>query len=85
MNPNEIFMAGKRPFLFLLLLLFFRGLISAQQDQSIDWNYEIDLLGRELPRKHKNLFFQSDSVEFFNALDHIADRAMEAVRDNHSN
>ena len=61
--------------LSFLSLLFFYGLISAQQDQSIDWKYEIDLLGRELAQKHKNLFFQTDSVEFFNAMDHIADQA----------
>lgn len=61
--------------LLLLLLLFFRGLISAQQDQSIDWKYEIDLLGKELAQKHINLFFQTDSVEFFNALDRIAEQA----------
>lgn len=61
--------------LSFLSLLFFYGLISAQQDQSIDWKHEIDLLGRELSRKHKNLFFQTDSVAFFHALDRIADQA----------
>ncbi len=68
-------MAGSRPTLFLLFFLLSHGPLCAQQDQNIDWKYEIDLLGKELAQKHKNLFFQTDSIEFFDALDHIAAQA----------
>ncbi|MEN8229171.1 MAG: hypothetical protein ABFS38_13515 [Bacteroidota bacterium] len=65
------------PFLLFLFLFLLPVLLLAQQDEEIDWQYEIDLLGRELARKHCNLFYQTDSTTYFNALDHIADKASE--------
>ena len=68
------------PFRFILLLVFL-GLSSspvlAQTEEEIDWQYEIDLLGKELAQRHSNLFFHSDSSYFYNALDRIAAQAPE--------
>ena len=57
-------MAGYRSIPFLLLFLLTSLRLQAQQDQEIDWEYEIDLLGSELAQKHKNLFFKTDSNVF---------------------
>ncbi len=46
--------------LTLFLLMLFIG-ISAQTGEAIDWDYEIDLLARELAKKHPDLFFRTDS------------------------
>ncbi|MCD4710988.1 MAG: hypothetical protein K8R52_09085, partial [Bacteroidales bacterium] len=54
----------------LLLLLFPR--ITAQTGEVIDWEYEIDLLARELSEKHPDLFFKTDSVWFFHEMREIA-------------
>ena len=45
--------------LTLFLLMLFIGL-SAQTSDAIDWDYEIDLLARELAEKHPDLFFKID-------------------------
>lgn len=58
----------------LLLLLILPGL-SAQTEDVIDWEYEIDLLARELSEKHPNLFFKTDSAWFFNEMREVASRA----------
>lgn len=70
-------MTGFRSTPFLLFLFLFSTLLTAQQEDEIDWQYEIDLLGRELAQKHCNLFFQTDSTSFFRALDQIAHRTPE--------
>ena len=70
-------MTGFRPTHLPILFFLFPLMLSAQQDQEIDWIYEIDLLGKELAQKHCNLFFQSDSTTFFRELDQIAEIASE--------
>jgi len=56
--------------LTLLFLLLFSGL-SAQLGEVIDWDYEIDLLSRELAEKHPNLFFRTDSTWFYHAMSQV--------------
>ncbi len=57
--------------LALLLLLLIPGLF-AQTVEVIDWDYEIDLLSRELAEKHPNLFFRTDSTWFYHAMSQVA-------------
>ncbi len=54
--------------LFLMLLPALNG----QEVELIDWDYEIDLLGRELAKKHPDLFFQTDSTWFFHEMRQLA-------------
>ena len=60
--------------LTLLLLIMFTGL-SAQTDEVIDWDYEIDLLARELAEKHPDLFFRTDSTWYYQKMDEVAAEA----------
>ena len=60
------------PFLFFLLLPLS---LSGQQPGEVNWREEIDLLGRELSRRHPDLFFQTDSTHFYRALANVADHA----------
>lgn len=55
----------------LLLLLIIPGLF-AQSEEVIDWDYEIDLLARELSEKHPDLFFNTDSAWYFHAMRQLA-------------
>ena len=57
--------------LSLFLLLFKSGLF-AQSGEVIDWEYEIDLLARELSEKHPDLFFRTDSSWFYSAMHKVA-------------
>ena len=57
--------------LTLLFLLLFSEL-SAQKGKVIDWDYEIDLLARELAEKHPDLFFRTDSTWYFQAMSQLA-------------
>ena len=61
--------------LLFLCLVLTPGMIVAQTDVEIDWNYEIDLLGRELAEKHPDLFFQTDSAWFFREMRKVAAEA----------
>jgi hypothetical protein len=61
--------------LFLLVLsclLSIPGRMTAQSGGTIDWDYEIDLLGRELAEKHPDLFFKKDSSSFFSKMRKVA-------------
>jgi hypothetical protein len=63
------------PILYVLLFLCVHlapGNLSAQE---IDWDYEIDLLGRELAEKHPDLFFKTDSAFFFREMKKVAAEA----------
>jgi len=63
------------PTLYVLLflrLLLTPGMLAAQE---IDWDYEIDLLGRELAEKHPDLFFKTDSAFFFREMRKVAAEA----------
>ena len=55
----------------LFFLMLFIGL-SAQTDDAIDWDYEIDLLARELAEKHPDLFFRTDSTWYYHAMRQVA-------------
>ena len=57
--------------LTLLLLMLYTGL-SAQTGEVIDWDYEIDLLARELAEKHPDLFFRTDSEWYYHAMSMVA-------------
>ncbi len=57
--------------LTLLFLLLFSEL-SAQKGKVIDWDYEIDLLARELAEKHPDLFFRTDSTWYHQAMSQLA-------------
>jgi len=57
--------------LTLLFLLLFAEL-AAQTGEPIDWDYEIDLLARELSEKHPDLFFKTDSLWFFQTMRQVA-------------
>lgn len=57
--------------LSLLLLLPLSGLF-AQAGEDIDWDYEIDLLARELAGKHPDLFFQNDTTWYYQAMRQVA-------------
>ena len=70
-------MTGYRSTPILPLFFLLPTLLLAQQENEIDWTYEIDLLGKELAQKHCNLFFQTDSTTFFRAFDQIARKAPE--------
>jgi hypothetical protein len=61
--------------LLLLCLALTPGILTAQTDEEIDWDYEIDLLGRELAEKHPDLFFKTDSAVFFRELRKVAAEA----------
>ena len=58
--------------LVLLYLVLTPGNLSAQE---IDWEYEINLLGRELDEKHPDLFFKTDSAFFFREMRKVAAEA----------
>ena len=55
-----------------LLFLMLLPALNAQDAELIDWDYEIDLLGRELAQKHPTLFFQTDSTWFFHEMRQLA-------------
>ena len=57
---------------FSLLLLLFNPGLFAQNGEVIDWDYEIDLLARELSEKHPNLFFRTDSAWYYHAMRQVA-------------
>ncbi len=68
-------MARFRSISLLFVLFLFTSLLPGQQEERVDWQYEIDLLGRELASRHKELFFHTDSAAFFRSLDRVADQA----------
>ncbi len=57
-----------------LLLLIQVQWICAQTGELIDWDYEIDLLARELAEKHPRLFFQRDSTWYFHEMKELASK-----------
>jgi hypothetical protein len=62
--------------ILILLLMFPRiFMLHAQDPGEIDWQYDIDLLGKELAREHPDLFFRIDSATFYSALGEVADCA----------
>jgi hypothetical protein len=61
--------------LLILCLVITPCTLAAQTDGEIDWDYEIDLLGRELSEKHPDLFFKTDSAFFFREMRKVAEEA----------
>ena len=51
------------------------GWVLAQSADPVDWEYDINLMGKELAEKHVNLFFLSDSAAFYQGLDRVIARA----------
>jgi hypothetical protein len=49
--------------------------MEGQNSREVDWDYEIDLLARELAEKHPDLFFRTDSSFFFGAMRKVAAEA----------
>jgi len=60
---------------WLSILVLIAAPLDAQNSREVDWDYEIDLLGRELAEKHPNLFFSTDSSIFFKAIKEVAAEA----------
>lgn len=56
----------------ILLLLVLHPRLPAQPGETIDWDYEIDLLARELANKHPDLFFKTDSGWYYQAMKEVA-------------
>lgn len=54
----------------LLFLVLPRGL--AQPGEAVDWDYEINLLARELADRHPDLFFKTDSSSYYRAMKQVA-------------
>ena len=54
------------------LLLLLNPMLQAQPGDIVDWDYEINLLARELANKHPNLFFSTDSSRYFEAMQQVA-------------
>ena len=48
--------------------------ICAQTGEPVDWEYELELLARELSEKHPGLFFERDSAWFFQKMSELASR-----------
>lgn len=63
-------MKGK--LLHILLFVILAPLLQAQPGESIDWDYEIDLLARELAGLHPDLFFERDSLWYYDAMKEVA-------------
>ena len=61
--------------LLSLCLILSSFMLGAQTEDEIDWDYEIDLLGRELAEKHPNLFISMDSAFFFCEMRKVAAEA----------
>jgi hypothetical protein len=60
-------------FLFsCLLFLMLHPRLPAQSGESVDWDYEIDLLARELANLHPDLFFRTDSSWYYRAMSQVA-------------
>lgn len=54
----------------LLILSYITGF--SQADKPVDWKKDIECLKKELPKKHKYLFFQMSKEEFEKKLDDIS-------------
>jgi len=63
----------------ILLQLLLLPMANAQPEEVIDWDYEINLLAKELADKHPDLFFQRDSAWFYHEMKEVA-----AVAPGHS-
>jgi hypothetical protein len=51
--------------------------IFGQSGKDVDWDYEIDLLARELEDKHPDLFFKVDSVWYYQAMEQVVKESAE--------
>lgn len=62
---------SKKFVLFLLLLLVFSSITSAAEITEKDWLEDLNYLEKELPARHKNLFFQLKEEEFKSNLEKL--------------
>jgi len=58
-----------------LLFLPYLPALQAQAAESIDWDYEIDLLASELADLHPDLFFRTDSASYYHSMKAVAAEA----------
>ncbi|MBI5540227.1 MAG: hypothetical protein HY951_09235 [Bacteroidia bacterium] len=59
--------------IYLIVFLFILCIYSqAQTEKVVDWKTDIEFLKKELPIKHKNLFFSMTKTEFESKLDYIS-------------
>jgi hypothetical protein len=58
-------------FLLSALLVLLHPMLQAQSGEAVDWDYEIDLLARELANKHPDLFFRTDSAWYSQAMKQV--------------
>ena len=68
-------MTNIRIIIFLLILLPSGSELLADNNKEINWQEEIDGLKRELKERHVDLFFDSDSVQFYKELQGVVERA----------
>jgi len=55
----------------IIILSFLTISCSSQNNKDIDWKEDIDFLKKELPKRHKNLFFKISKSDFENQLEKI--------------
>jgi hypothetical protein len=61
--------------IYFIGFLFFTGISGfAQTEKVVDWKSDIEFLKKELPLKHKNLFFQMTNSDYEGSLDNISSR-----------
>jgi len=70
LDPDPLSMKGILHPILLLLILCIK--LQAQPGETIDWDYEINLLARELEARHPDLFFQTDSSWYYQSMEQIA-------------
>lgn len=58
-----------------IILVSWNMILHARHPEAVDWQYDIDLLERELAEKHPDLFRGKDSASFHHALERVAGRA----------
>jgi hypothetical protein len=59
-------------FIGLLVFTWITGI--AQTEKTVDWKSDIEYFKKELPLKHKNLFFQMPEGEYERRLDYLSSR-----------
>ncbi len=60
----------------IITFLFLTISCSSQNDKEIDWKEDIDFLKKELPKRHKNLFFKIDKSDFENKIEKIKNNSL---------
>lgn len=56
----------------LLVFTGINGIAQTQTEKTVDWNSDIQYLKKELPLRHKDLFFQMPESEYERKLDYLS-------------